>query len=96
MLNYKLSEEAKHDMAEIVSYSKNRWGTQQTKRYLKQLRKRMRWLAQNPKLGVQRNDIKKGYYSFPEGKHFIYYLINQKNIEIIGVLHQKGDVKRHL
>ncbi len=96
MPSYKLSDEAKKDIAEIYNYSKNKWGTRQTTRYLKLLRKRMRWLAQNPKLGEQRNEIKEGYHSFPESKHIIYYVINQNHIYIIGVLHQSMDAKRHL
>ncbi|MEH6584438.1 MAG: type II toxin-antitoxin system RelE/ParE family toxin [Halioglobus sp.] len=96
MASYKLTDAAKQDIADIREYSLNQWGTDQTSLYLKQIRERMRWLAQSPKLGELREDIKPGYYSFLEGRHCIYYRIKKKNIEVLAVLHQSMDTKRLL
>jgi len=56
----------------------------------------MRYLAKNPKYGKVRDDIKRGYYSYPEGSHMIYYMIKTNHIEIIDILHQSMEPSQHL
>ena len=53
-------------------------------------------LAANPQLGRERNDVKPGYRSFPQGRHVVFYTIGESGIEIIGVVHQSADVDGHL
>ena len=96
MAHYKLSPLAQEDIKAIKSYSNDRWGKDKTTLYLSNLRQRMQWLADNPQLGLVRDDVKDGYYSLFEGEHTIFYRIVEKNIEIISILHQRMDVKKHL
>jgi toxin ParE1/3/4 len=61
------------------------------------LRGRMRYLAEQPLHGVQRDDIKSGYYSFFEGSHTIFYYVEgPRSIAVIDVLHQPMDPRCHL
>ena len=56
------------------------------------LEKRFKWLAKEPRLGKHRTDIAEGYYSFPEGQHIVFYIINHERIEIIGIPHKDMDI----
>ncbi len=52
-------------------------------------------LSNNPYVGRHRMDVKEGYYSFPHESHVIFYLIRKKEIDIIGVLHQRMDIIKY-
>jgi toxin ParE1/3/4 len=58
--------------------------------------KKMRYLADNPKYGLERDEIQVGYLSCFEGSHTIYYRIMTDHIDIIDVLYQSMEPKRHL
>ena len=96
MLNLRVTEEASHDLHIIGRYTKQNWGISQRNRYLKEIDKRFYWLRENHALGKNRDEIRKGYYSYQEGHHVIFYIVQGTNIDIIGVLHEKMDFERHL
>jgi len=96
MSKYILSPAAQKSLKQIRSYSLNNFGKHQTTLYLKKLRDRMQYLADQPARGTARDDIKAGYYSHFEGSHTIYYRIRDTHIDIIDVLHQSMDPTRHL
>ena len=48
------------------------------------------WLI-NPRRGRHREEIASGYRSFPQGEHLIFYVIQNRGIVIIGILHQRMD-----
>jgi toxin ParE1/3/4 len=56
---------------------------------------RFAWLSENPQIAKRRNDIKDGYYCFPEGSHVIFYTTTSYGIDIIGIPHQRMDVISH-
>jgi len=95
MSKYTLSPRAKQDIADIRKYTKEKWGSEQTKQYLSLLRNTMRGLSENPDLGKNRDDVKEGYRSFPEGKHIIFYRQVKDRIEILGIPHQSMDISSH-
>lgn len=96
MSRYILSPAAQESLQQIHSYSLSNFGKQQTLIYLRRLRDRMQYLADQPTRGKARDDIKAGYYSHFEGSHTIYYRIRDTHIDIIDVLHQSMDPARHL
>jgi toxin ParE1/3/4 len=89
---YTIRESAQADLEEIWLYTYEEWGTQQADKYLNQLFSRFSWLAENPLIGKSRDDIKAGYYCFPEGMHLVFYIICDKSIDIIGIPHQSMDI----
>lgn len=89
---YTLRQLAQDDLDEIWRYSLKEWGVEQADRYLRALLARFEWLSLNPLLGKSRDEIKPGYYSFPEGSHVIFYRPNHHGIDVIGILHQRMDV----
>ena len=96
MPKFILSPEALKSLEQISAYTIENYGLQQKKAYLKMLRDGMRNAAKNPSRGKERSDIKEGYHSVRAEKHHIYYRIRDTHIEIIDVLHQSMEPKRHI
>jgi len=57
---------------------------------------RFTWISENPLLGKKRDDVKPGYYCFPEGMHLVFYMVTKTGIDIIGIPHQSMDIVSHL
>jgi toxin ParE1/3/4 len=93
---YTLRQVAENDLEEIWLYSFQEWGIEQADKYIRALLSRFDWLSENPLIGKPRTDIKPGYYSFPEGRHVIFYTLTNYGIDIIGIPHQRMDVANHL
>ena len=85
---YSLRQQAKTDLEDIWYYSYQEWGAEQADQYLRSLLSRLNWLTKNPQLEKKREDIKPGYYCFPEGRHLIFYKIIHRGIDIIGIVHR--------
>ena len=89
---YALRELARADLEAIWVYTVEQWGVKQADRYLQGLFDCFEELAANPRLGKERDDVKAGYRSFPQGRHVVFYVIALTGIEVIGVVHQSADV----
>jgi len=96
MYNYTLRKTAKENLEEIGRYTQKKWGVDQRNKYLLQLSKRFVWLAENPLFGKEREEIKSGYLSYNEGSHVIFYIIKDNSIDILAILHESMEPKRHL
>ena len=96
MTAYTLRELAQNDLEEIWFYTYEEWGLVQADSYLQSLITRFDWLAKSPHSGRKRDDIKTGYYCFPEGMHLIFYTIHENTIDIIGIPYQRMDIVSHL
>ncbi len=84
---------ARKDLEAIWQYTFEQWGIEQAERYLEAMFTCFEDLAANPRLGRERDDVKPGYRSFPQGRHVIFYTIGEFGIEIIGIVHQSADVE---
>ena len=93
---YHLRSQAQEDLESIWLYTHEQWGINQADSYLGALIQRFDWLAENLTLGKPRDDIKPGYFCFPEGMHLIFYIIKNNQIEIIGIPHQSMDIVEYL
>ncbi|MCP4274022.1 MAG: type II toxin-antitoxin system RelE/ParE family toxin [Gammaproteobacteria bacterium] len=96
MANYKLTPAANADLKDIARYTERKWGREKRNQYLIALDSRFIWLGNNPEFGKRRDEINKGYLSYPEGRHEIFYRSVKNQIEILGILHQSMDYKQHL
>ena len=90
---YQLRQNAKDDLEQIWLYSAENWGKAQADRYLSQLFHSLNQLAQNPALGVKREDVRADYFSFSVLQHRVFYLLNTTGIDVIAIIHQRMDVK---
>lgn len=95
MNHYVIRKLARADLEDIWLYAFQEWGVEQADRYVRSLLSRFSWIAENPLLGKPRNDVKSGYYCFPEGMHVVFYKIAKTGPEIIGIPHQSMDGKAH-
>ena len=93
---YALRKLAVDDLEAIWVYTVEQWGVEQAERYLTSLFACFEDLAENPQLGRQRDEVKEGYRSFPQGRHVVFYLIVPAGIDVIGIVHQSADVDTHL
>jgi toxin ParE1/3/4 len=96
MHKYRLTPSAKSDLIEIWNYTVETWGEKQAEKYLHDIEDKLNQLAANPELGRQRPEIVSGYYSFPAREHIVFYLISDRHIDIIGILHGKMDIDKNL
>jgi toxin ParE1/3/4 len=94
--SYTLRKLAEKDLEQIWLYTFHEWGIEQADKYIHNLLSRISWLSKNPQLGKQRNDIKPGYYCFPEGRHLIFYTLAKSAIQVIGIPHQSMDIIGHI
>ena len=95
MAFYRLRTLARNDLEIIWDYTLEQWGMQQAERYFAALFTCFDDLARNPQMGRQRDDVMPGFRSFPQGRHVVFYEIDQAGIEIIGIVHQSADVDAH-
>lgn len=100
-VKYRIRSLAQADLESIWLYTCEEWNVTQADSYLDAIIQRFDWLADNPTLGKSRDDVKQGYYCFPEGLHLIFYVVNEQGIknnqiEIIGIPHQRMDIVEYL
>jgi toxin ParE1/3/4 len=93
---YRIRSLAQDDLEAIWLYTCEVWGVTQADSYLDAIIQRFDWLAENPTLGKSRDDVKKGYFCFPEGMHLIFYILKNNQVEIIGIPHQRMDLIEYL
>ena len=91
-LNLKITKRAYKDLKGIGKFTERKWGRKQRIKYLQELDKTFYWLCEHPNSGKNREDIKRGYFSFPCGSHLIFYMKDENFLVIIGVLHKSMDL----
>ena len=96
MADYQFTEKAKHDLESIIDFTVQQWGVHQAHGYIDGLEDQCQLLADNPKLGVQREEIHDSLLSFPYQSHVLYYINDPHGITIVRVLHHSMDPYKHL
>ena len=96
MATYRLTRDARRDLSAIREFTKSRWGNEQSKKNILELRKILTLLFDNPLMGVHRRDMDEDVYSFPHASHIIYYMIEKKQLIVIGILHSSMVPTNHL
>lgn len=96
MAKIKLRPSAHADLKGIASHTQDKWGRRKRDAYLGKLNERLRRLAENPQIGLVRDDVRHGYRSAKAGRHLIFYRDIDGGIEVVRILHENMDVKRHL
>ncbi|WP_257292674.1 type II toxin-antitoxin system RelE/ParE family toxin [Endozoicomonas sp. ONNA1] len=94
--NYTVRQRAKDDVMSIWFYTVERWGTERANSYLRKIRDKFEWLAENPRAGTQRKDVDPELYATPVGMHIVLYDIVNNQPDIVAVIHQSADIKRKL
>lgn len=92
---YRLSPLAEADLEEIWVYTLKNWSREQADRYHADVVDAFEALAAGTKAG-RPVDIRRGYFKFAVGTHFVFYRLSDFGLDVIRVLHQRMDANRHL
>ena len=97
-MNFVISFEAGRDLEKIWLYTSENWSSNQADRYFNLLLDEIEYLSLNPKSGKDYNSLRKGYFCSRVKSHFIFYLVNdkQQEIVIIRILHQNMNIESRL
>lgn len=96
MAEYWLRPKARSDIDAIWDHTVQTWGVQQARHYLNGLRDVCTELADNQELGKCRDELYKGLRVYPSGKHLVFYLVIEKGVDVVRILHGSMDIQRHL
>jgi toxin ParE1/3/4 len=87
---------ARADLLSIGSYSDRQWGRMRTRAYLRELHQTIAELARNPMLGAEAGLWPEGVRKKRAGRHLILYLANDRDLEVVRILHERMDPSLHL
>lgn len=93
---YLIRPKAERDLKDIGRYTRRTWGGEQARKYLRAIHEKIQSVAENPNLGVVRDEVAAGYRSTRVGQHHIFYRAERDTIVVVRVLHQSMDIQRHL
>lgn len=97
MAKFKLTNKAVEDLAAIWEYTFDTWSQRQADKYYMLLINSFEELATSPKLGKQYYEIAPGILGFLAYRHIIFFRkINDKEIEVIRILHSQMDLKNKM
>ncbi len=95
-MRFQLTNKAYADLKNIARYTQTTWGAEQRKEYLLRLDQSFHLIAKNTGIGRNCDHIREGYFSYPVGKHLVFYRIEGEAVTIGRILHQSMDVDRQL
>lgn len=73
MFNIEITAKARIQLTQIGEYTYLKWGKRQATIYIDENIALFDFLAQNPQIGLCRDEIYQGLRSFPHKSHIIYY-----------------------
>jgi len=89
MSGFRLSRRAVDDLRAIARHTERQWGRDQRNRYLRELDRCFHQLADHPRLGPPREDIRSGYRQHRHASHVIFcQLSRDETVDIIRILHK--------
>lgn len=73
MAVFRFSNRAETDLLDIGAYTLQTWGEAQAIRYIDDLEACCQMLADNPALGRECDDIRRGLRRMEHGRHVVFY-----------------------
>jgi len=93
MPSYDFTVQAMEDLREIIRYTKQTWGLEQTQRYREELELALTKLSLNPNLGRLRDEVAPGIRSARVGVHIAFYSPHDNGLTVIRLLHPNRDIQ---
>jgi toxin ParE1/3/4 len=91
MARLTITESARADLREIRAYiAKDNPAA--ARRFVERLRAQAHKLAQTPGIGRSRRDLRPDLFSFPVGKHVLFYRPERGGIVLVRVVHGARDL----
>ena len=89
-----LSQQAKEDFRDILSYTLATWGESQLAKYRASINEALHVILHNPSAG--RPSVKPTLKVLAVEHHRIFYRIIDDTIYVVRILHERMDTARHL
>ncbi len=84
------------DIKKIWHYTYKNWGEQQADIYTESLGLAINEMPENPEMGSSIEHIRKDYRLYHFKHHFVIYRLTSTVIDIVRVLGESMEIKRHL
>ena len=94
--DYRLTKSAERDLSEVWIYTYEAWGDEQADRYVSGLKDSLMKIGENPALGKLVNEIGAGLRMFRCQHHYMFYLLQDQTVIVLGILHEKMDLIQRL
>ena len=91
---FELSQQAKEDFRDILSYTLTTWGESQLAKYRASINDALHVILQNPSAG--RPSVKPTLKVLAVEHHRIFYRTIDDTIYVVRILHKRMDTSRHL
>lgn len=82
---------ARRDFVGAAEWSQAQWGARQTRRYLDVIEAQVQRIVENPMLGSDAGLPRPGLRKITAGRHTIFYVANDREVEIVRIMHQQQD-----
>jgi toxin ParE1/3/4 len=91
-----LTRAARDDLKDIGRFTHRQWGRTQRIKYMGEIERRIRDLADGPGRARLRSDIGPDIRSASVGRHVVFFRTTEIGILVLRVLHAQMDIERHL
>jgi len=92
----KFHRAASRDLKKIADFTESEWGKVQARTYINLLVTEIERLADYPLIGSPITHVRGSYRKPNIGSHSVYYVVQQKDVRIMRILHERRDALRHL
>ena len=99
MAVWRLTSRAKRDLAYIRHFTLERWGEEKAENYLKTIYEKIRLVAVQPAIGIDRSEsLNMGWKirGIVCASHVVYYTVSENHVTIVAVLHHGMVPRTHL
>ena len=93
---YVFSKEAENDLVEIYRYGFINYGENKADLYIETLKEKCQFLADVPNLCPDRDEFNPPVKIHHHRKHLIIYVIENDDILIVRLLHDRMDIQQHM
>ena len=93
---YVFSKEAENDLVEIYRYGFINYGENKADLYIEALKEKCQFIATMPNLCPDRDEFNPPVKIYHHRKHLIIYVIENDDILIIRLLHDRMDIQQHM
>ncbi|MDW3209405.1 MAG: type II toxin-antitoxin system RelE/ParE family toxin [Reichenbachiella sp.] len=92
-----LRQEAINDLTDIWEYTSETWSENQADKYYQAIKSACIDISNKPSLGKTYEEISSKVLGYSINKHIIFYHeASADEIEVVRILHERMDLKRHL
>ena len=94
-MKVRLSVRAERDLENISKYLDHETGSSAAAdRIYEEIDHVLDLIGDNPLMGRERTELRKGMRGFPHGDYIIFWRVKKDLVQIIRIMHQKQDIAR--